>query len=251
VGDKVVAVYMINDNTGGDWDIKCKYSNDRGQNWETSMVANEPDVDETFPSLYVTSGSIFCAYIKNGNLYIVKSTDGGMNWGSPEQINNVEGTVVAEENMMEIRPSGIVWTDSRDGNQDVYYSPVGTPPAKPSTPSGPTSGKINTKHTYTTSTTDPEGDQVWYWFDWGDGTNSGWEGPFASGAPGSSSHEWTKRGDYSIKVKAKDSAGFESPFSDPLSVSMPKSKKVIFPFFQRFFELFQNLITVLYNILRI
>ena len=97
-------------------------------------------------------------------------------------------------------------------------------PNKPSTPSGTTSGRANTAYTYTTSTTDPNGDQMSYWFDWGDGTNSGWVGPYASGATASATHSWTSQGSYQIKVKAKDTSDTESVWSDPLAVSMPKQK---------------------------
>jgi hypothetical protein len=111
-----------------------------------------------------------------------------------------------------------------------------TAPNKPSKPSGTTSGKINTAYTYTTSTTDPDGNQISYWFDWGDGANSGWVGPYASGANGSANHTWTKKGNYQITVKAKDTNGAESDWSDPLSISMPKTRLYINNMFQIFFE---------------
>lgn len=94
-------------------------------------------------------------------------------------------------------------------------------PTKPSTPSGPASGGINQVYTYSSSTTDPDGDQVFYWFDWGDGTNSGWLGPYNSGVTTSATHTWMKKGNYEIKVKAKDSHGVESVWSDSLPIKMP------------------------------
>jgi len=97
------------------------------------------------------------------------------------------------------------------------------PPNKPDRPSGEINGKINVEYTYTTSTTDPDGDQVYYWFDWGDSSNSGWVGPYASGATGSAKYTWTTKGTYQIKVKAKDIHDAESAWSDPLSVTMPKN----------------------------
>ena len=97
-------------------------------------------------------------------------------------------------------------------------------PAKPSTPSGPTNGKAGTSYTYTASTIDPNGDQISYFFDWGDGTDSGWLTPIASGQTVSASKTWSSQGSYNIKVKARDNSFAESPWSDPLSVSMPKNK---------------------------
>ena len=103
--------------------------------------------------------------------------------------------------------------------------PSNHPPNQPAKPTGPTNGKTGTPYTYNASTIDPDGDNVYYWFDWGDGTNSGWVGPYASGATGNATHTWTTKGTYNIIVKAKDDPhAAESPFSPPLSVSMPRNK---------------------------
>ncbi|PNX47418.1 MAG: hypothetical protein BV457_05720 [Thermoplasmata archaeon M9B1D] len=98
-------------------------------------------------------------------------------------------------------------------------------PDKPDKPDGPTQGKIRTEvYTYTTSTFDVDGHNLYYQFDWGDGSTSGWTGPYISGDTASASHMWTKRGSYNIKVKARDEYGEESEWSDPLPISMAKYK---------------------------
>ena len=96
------------------------------------------------------------------------------------------------------------------------------PPVKPATPSGNTNGKVGKEYIYTTSTTDPDGNQLWYMWKWGDET-SGWIGSFNSGEVVSESHIWDQQGAYEITVKAKDSYGVESEWSDPLMISMPKN----------------------------
>jgi hypothetical protein len=53
----------------------------------------------------------------------------------------------------------------------------------------------------------PDGDDVYYWIDWGDGTSSEWIGPYAPGETACVSHEWIDEGTYEIKVKAKDQDG--------------------------------------------
>ena len=63
---------------------------------------------------------------------------------------------------------------------------------------------------------------VYYLFDWGDGSDSGWLGPYESGAEVNATHTWSEVGSYGIKVKAKDVNGAESEWSDTLAVSMPK-----------------------------
>ena len=97
------------------------------------------------------------------------------------------------------------------------------PPEKPNRPEGPTSGKINTEYFFETSTIDADyGDQLLYYlWDWGDGTYSSWLGPYESGETCTASHTWSEKGTYSIRVKAKDVYDCESPWSDPLPVTMP------------------------------
>ena len=90
--------------------------------------------------------------------------------------------------------------------------------------SGPSSGKPMISYTFSASSTDPNSDQIYYWFDWDDGSNSGWLGPYNSGQTSTTSHIWSSQGTYSVKVKAKDTKGSESVWSDPLSINLPKNK---------------------------
>jgi len=102
------------------------------------------------------------------------------------------------------------------------------PPNKPDTPSGAVSGKAWVSYVYSSSTTDSDGDQIYYLFDWGDGNNSGWIGPYDSGDKCQESHVWVTPGSsYMIKVKAKDTSGAESPWSDSLIVEIKFSFSAI------------------------
>jgi CubicO group peptidase (beta-lactamase class C family) len=96
----------------------------------------------------------------------------------------------------------------------------------PEKPNGPLNGEVGEKYSYFTSTTDPEGENISYLFDWGDGTNSGWTEYVPSGTIINVSHTWSK-GFFNIRVKAKDSHGTESRWSEPLPVSMPRKNKAI------------------------
>jgi hypothetical protein len=100
------------------------------------------------------------------------------------------------------------------------------PPIKPERPSGPSQGKPDVEKSFTSSTIDPDEDQVFYFWDWGDGTNSGWLGPYNSGEICAASHTWDEKGTYEIKVKAKDSSDKESDWSDPLPITMSKNKAI-------------------------
>jgi hypothetical protein len=113
------------------------------------------------------------------------------------------------------------------GDPTLQIGEESNPPEKPSTPAGPTNGGIGKELTYTTLTTDPENDEVYYMFDWGDGTTSGWIGPFDSGAIASATNTFTVEGTYSIKVVAKDDHGKVSSWSDELAVTLPRNKPII------------------------
>ena len=113
------------------------------------------------------------------------------------------------------------------GDPSLQISEPSDPPAKPSTPNGPTSGGINVEYTYTTSATDPNGDQIYYLFDWDDGTSSGWLGPYNSGQTATGKKTWKKVGTYSIRVVAKDEHGKLSDWSDTLSVTVPRNKPIV------------------------
>jgi hypothetical protein len=102
-------------------------------------------------------------------------------------------------------------------------------PNKPTAPDGKTSGTVGEPYTYTSSTDDPDEDEIYYWFDWGDGDNSGWVGPHPSGQTVEASHIWTVKGSYEITVKAKDINDFESEWSEPLPINMPRGKNINTP----------------------
>ena len=131
------------------------------------------------------------------------------------------------------------------GNQ-IYNLPLlfadnsSNNPNKPETVTGEISGSIQQEYEYSTIGTDDDGDLLFYFFDWGDETNSGWIGYYEQGEMCSASHVWTDEGNFEIKVKTKDLFGYESEWSDPFVVSMPKTKSLdhinpwIFRLIQRF-----------------
>ena len=107
---------------------------------------------------------------------------------------------------------------------NVTVDPINDPPEKPDPPSGPTRGKAGVTLTYSAVTTDKEDDKISYIFDWGDGTYSEWTDYVSSGTSVSETHKW-KRGNWSIRVKAKDENGGESEWSDPLQIEIPRTNE--------------------------
>jgi hypothetical protein len=86
--------------------------------------------------------------------------------------------------------------------------------------SGETQGKTGAAYTYVFTATDPNDDDLYYYITWGDGSNSGWLGPYHSGTPISVNHTWAKSGTYTIQAKARDIYGLESGWGT-LQVKMP------------------------------
>ncbi len=122
------------------------------------------------------------------------------------------------------------------------------PPEKPNVPTGEISGLPGDDIDYKASkTTDPNDDLIMYLFDWGDGSDSNWIMPSVFGSI-KATHNWTERGDYEIKVKARDIFGSESEWSDPLTVTMPKNKAINMPFI-RFLEQHRHMFPLLRQLL--
>ena len=105
----------------------------------------------------------------------------------------------------------------------------------------------NRDYDYDIVTTDPDGDDVLYYIDWGDGEFVYWFGPFESGENVTKKHSWpplTKL--YEIQVKAKDIYGAESDWGTMYvfvlnSRTSPGSivQRMIFRVFEKF-KLFER-----------
>ena len=105
---------------------------------------------------------------------------------------------------------------------------IGNAPDAP-TIAGPSSGRAGIKYEYTFSSTDDDGDELYYYVDWGDGSSENWTGPYASGEKVTLEHKWKTRSAYVIKAKAKDIQNVESGWGT-LKISMPKIyESIAFP----------------------
>jgi hypothetical protein len=116
---------------------------------------------------------------------------------------------------------GALW-----GNPDISMAPISTsdPPATPPLPFGPTEGVIHEEYTFSTRTTDPNGDQIYYMWDWGNGELSDWLGPYISGENCAASYTWTELGEYEVRVKARDEHSANSDWSEPLTLSIVENQ---------------------------
>lgn len=153
-------------------------------------------------------------------------------------------------NVIDVHGAGCQRSDPKDGDPQDYPSwgngPQGdvqrvfnyvrlvrdglsenTAPSKPDMPDGPSSGTVGEVLSFSSTGVDADGNQIWYWFEWGDGEDTGWLGPFESGQACNASHSWQSKDDFELRVKIKDSEGAQSEWSDPLPISVPKSSLVL------------------------
>jgi len=95
----------------------------------------------------------------------------------------------------------------------------------PSTPkiTGPNSGKPKETYEFTFVSTDPDGEDLYYYVDWGDNTFEEWIGPYSSGEEVKISHSWNQKKIYTIKAMAKDTSEVVSDWGS-FNVNMPRPK---------------------------
>jgi hypothetical protein len=186
----------------------------------------------------------------------------GWDWDGDDIVDEVTGFV----NSGELVTTSHVWTtegiynikvkaeDERgamsDYSESLTVNVLTNPP--PNTPAinGPTSGKAGTEYEYIFSTTDPDGDEVYYWILWFEGCPGiSWDGPYTSGEELTKNYAWSEKGVYTIQVKTKDVYGAESDWAT-LEVSMPKNKPINTPFL-RFLENHPHMFPLLRQLLRL
>jgi hypothetical protein len=102
----------------------------------------------------------------------------------------------------------------------IWSNNPSMPPETPTKPDGPDVWIQYIETTFSSTTTDPEGDSIYYLFDWGDGTDSGWIGPYESGQTGQASNAWEDLGDFEVKVIAKDAFNALSNWSETHTISI-------------------------------
>ena len=138
----------------------------------------------------------------------------------------------------------LIVTDDDDFESDITKSIVLTnqPPDAPII-NGPNSGKPRRIYSYTFVSEDPNGDNVSYEINWGEGSVEPWDGPHGSNVVISRDHSWDEKGTFTIMARAKDSYGLIGEWGT-LDITMPKNKPFIFNF-PLLNWLFEHIINVL------
>jgi hypothetical protein len=237
-GSTVAVVYS----QGGD--VKCKASNNDGDTYTETTVATGAG----YPCVYVAGSRIYVAYVQDENLYITHSNNLGGSWDTPIRINDEDDSVAEQPGTADIGEYGIVWTDTRDGQLDIFYEymklSVSNPPGKPSI-SGPAEGDPDVAIPFKFNAVDPDGDQVKYHINWGDG-NTDTTTLKPSGQDVEVSHTWTQIGTtYTISAQAEDANGVLGAIgTKDIYIPRPRGR------FSNLFDIFPNLFRFLNIIFR-
>jgi hypothetical protein len=205
-------------------------------------VTRDEEIEEEATSFEVIVSGVegaLCALSRNGELWGYAYTD-----GSGYALIELKEPVMGEE------PMDLVIT-AYNKIPYIVELPVylNDPPEIPNKPEGPTTGQPFQELVFTTSSTDPDGDNIYYQWAWGDGHYEWDENPYNSGETVSASHKWSKPATYSIRVKAKDTDGAESDWSEEVHINIRKGKAVYNPMFIRILEELMNHFPILKQIL--
>jgi parallel beta-helix repeat protein len=107
-------------------------------------------------------------------------------------------------------------------------------------------GRVGDEYTYYATSTDPDGDQIRYGFDWDlDAAVDDWTELLDSGVAGEMSHSWNKEGTHKFRVIAEDSEGEESGWVT-YQVEMPRKKSFLL---MRLVELLSERFPILIDLL--
>jgi hypothetical protein len=135
------------------------------------------------------------------------------------------------------------------GNFTITVNITETPNKPPDIPTitGPIYGKQGFEYEYTIFSIDPNGDDIYYEVQWEETAKITTYGPNPSGEEIKEKHTWLRKGNFTIKVRARDIYDAVSDEAT-LIVYMPKNKIVFSPLIIKLMESFP-LLAYLFNIL--
>ena len=182
-------------------------------------------VQQTNDDGYIIAGWAFSFSVTDPDVWLIKTDSSGNeewnyifgfvensgDWGYSVQQTNDNGYIIVGATM----PGGWMSLGSSTSyveGTNVWLIKIAGENQPPDAPiiDGQTSGKTGKEYEYTFNATDPDGDNVKYYIEWGDNTNE-WTVFNASGTDVKVKHTWSAQGTYNITAKAQDIHGVEGP----------------------------------------
>ena len=113
------------DYRNGNYDIYYKRSTDGGINWGPETRITFTYASSLFPSVAVSASIVHVVWedFRNGNMeiYYKRSTNSGTNWEADTRLTNRWGYSTYSSVSVSDSIVHVVWTDDRDGNEEIYY----------------------------------------------------------------------------------------------------------------------------------
>lgn len=229
----------------GSWDKKiyCLYASNGTKKWNFTTgdtISSSPAVSNG--KLYIGSydKKLYCLNADNGNLLWNYQTGSSLVFSSPAIANGKIYIGSSDKNIycFDATTGAIVFsymTGNRilsspaiaDGclyigstDYKIYCLRENRAPNVPDEPDGSSTGSVNVVYPYSTASVDPDGDQLWYQWQFDNVLMLDWTGPSESGMQSQITHTWTSSGTHTIRVRAKDNQNAVSDWSVPLEITI-------------------------------
>jgi hypothetical protein len=203
-----------------DWKVYCLDADTGDFIWSYETGGNvdsSPAVADGRVYIGSRDEKVYCLDADTGDFIWSYKTGGGV-WSSP---------AVAD---------GMVYIGSCDRIVYVFGELDSDAPSAPEV-NGPIRGARGILYNFTFKAESPVDNNLFYWIEWADGSNSGWLGPFDSGVEITESHVWDVKGTCRIQAKAKDINGLVSSWSI-FRFRISRNRTIVNSLFQLFFERF-------------
>ena len=247
---KGIDAWFVKTDSVGDMDWNRRYGCD---NYTDTCWSLEKTVDNKYV-FCVTMNFNGWAGDKEDTHLVMFDEDGRIVWiqinGGPNREVGTRVRQTLDGGFIVAGRNGMSYSKDADATLTKFAPFDNEQPDKPDKPAGKTRIKLDTEYTYKTSTSDLDGDQLYYKWNWGDGNESGWLGPYNSGDDCEASHIWIESGNYSIIVMAKDTNGGESEWSEPLNIN-PRTRASHDILLLRLLERFQSVYQFIQQLLGI
>jgi outer membrane protein assembly factor BamB len=211
---------------------------DGSEKWSVDLG---PNIDASSPCISA-DGTIFVGDV--GEIVAV-NPDGSVKWRKGIGNQYVDSSpCIGEDGTVYIGSSSDKEYEPGRWRSTGYLHAFGpqdgnTAPNPPSI-NAPSYGKVRDTIVFWFSAIDPNNNPVSFYVDWGDETSSGWTQLYASEESFFLEHTWSTKGSYTVRVKAKDTLGEESEWSEHTIGIKIKAKTVSIPLYSLLLRLIEQ-----------